>query len=172
MFKWIGGLIDRTCVFVGALSFSQIPLFMQQYQHHLAGHVSELQALILSMKESAALTGKSLEQYVSKFLSSTDPDFVRQGELMHQMMQRFQKLQEGYEALNHTSLYSKPFLFIRYFDGSIAKSTWASFEMGFSFSTEGMAYAVVGIFFGLFTYWMLSRMILRLFGKKELKTSS
>lgn len=159
MFKWLGGLIDRLFAVGGALTFSQFPLFMQQYQQHLSGHVTELQTQVQAMRNAASLTGKSLHQYVVKFLSSGDVDFKHQGELMNSMIQRHQSLMEGYNALHDASIYSKPFVFIKYFDWDISKSTWESFEIGFSFNIEGIAYALIGIAFGLFIFWTLRKIL-------------
>lgn len=159
MFKWVAGLIDRLFAVCGALTFSQIPLFMQQYQHHLAGHVAELQTQIQGMKNTAALTGKSLQQYVIKFLSSEDMDFRNQGELMNHMIQRYQSLLEGHHALKDATLYSKPFLFIKYFDWSIGQFTWQSFDIGFSFTLEGGAYALLGMLLGFLIFWILRKFL-------------
>lgn len=159
MFKWVGGLIDRVFAVCGALTFSQIPLFMQQYQHHLAGHVAELQTQVQGMKNTAALTGKSLQQYVVKFLSSEDLDFKNQGELMNHMINRYHGLVESYQALRDAPVYSKPVLFIKYFDWGIGRSTWSSFDIGFSFTLEGAVYAFIGLLLGYFIFWMLSKML-------------
>lgn len=176
MFKWIGGLIDRLFAVTGALIFSQFPLFIQQYQQHLSGHVAELQAQVQAMKNAASMTGKSLQQYVIKFLNSGDVDFQHQGELMDSMIQRYHNLTEGYNALHEASLYSKPFIFIRYLDWDIAQSTWNSFVIGFSFNLEGIAYAIIGITLGLLVYWLLRKIlkgILRPFlqSEKQKKTA-
>lgn len=163
MFGWIGGLVDRVFAVAGALTFSQIPLFMQQYQQHLAGHVAELRSQVEAMKNSAALTGKSLQQYVIKFLSSEDIDFKNQGDLMNSMIQRYDKLNEGYQALQHATIYSKPITFIKYMDWDIGRSTWNSFEVGFSFSMEGASYAIVGLMLGLLLFWLLSKIFKGIF---------
>jgi hypothetical protein len=172
MFKWIGGLIDRIFAVAGALAFSQIPLFMQQYQLHLSGHVAELQMQVQAMRNSAALTGKSLEQYIMKFLNSSDLDFKNQGDLMRAMIQRYENLAEGYNALQNATAYAKPFLFIQYFDRDIAQATWPAFQMGFSFNLEGAAYVLMGIVFGLITYWILRKMFSAVIFRHKLATDS
>lgn len=155
MFRWVGGLIDRLFAVASALIFSQIPIFMQHYQQHLSGHVTELQMQVQSMRNAAALTGKSLQQYVIKFLSSEDVDFKNQGNLMNEMIHRYNSLSEGHQALQEASIYSKPIVFLKYFDKNIAQSTWNSFEIGLSFNIEGIIYALIGIGFGLLVYRLL-----------------
>lgn len=157
MLKWIGGFIDRIFAVAGALALSQFPLFMQQYQQHLSGRVAELQMQVQAMRNAAALTGKSLQQYVMKFLQNGDADFKNQGAIMNSMVERYNHLTEGYNALHDSSIFSKPVMFIRYFDWDIAQSTWQSFEIGFSFSLEVFIYAALGIVVGLFAYWIMGR---------------
>jgi hypothetical protein len=159
MFRWIGGLIDRLFAVAGALIFSQMPLFMQHYQQHLSGHVNELQIQVQGMRNAAAMTGKTLQQYVIKFLNSGDIDFNNQGELMNEMIHRYNSLSEGYHALQEASFYSKPFVFLKYLDKNIAQSTWNSFEVGLSFNVEGIAYAIIGIGFGLLMYRLVLKVV-------------
>lgn len=159
MFKWVGNLVDRLFAVTGALLFSQVPLFMQQYQQQLLGHVSELKIQLDAIKKAAALSGKNLPEYVLKFLNSGDKDFIHQGELMNQMIYRHENLMSGYNALSDASLYGKPFYFIKYLDFDIAQSTWKSFDFGFAFSLESSVYAIIGIIFGLTLYWILSRSV-------------
>jgi len=172
VFKWIGGLIDRICAVSGALIFSQIPLYMQDYQQRLSGHLAELQSQVQGMRQAAALSGKSLQQYVAKFQSSPDIDFKNQGALMHEMIQRFQQLNEGHQALLNSTVYSKPLMFFKYIDAKIAKSTWASFEWGLNLTVDGFLYALLGIVCGLMVYGMLSKLFRMVFvGSKALQKS-
>lgn len=157
MFKWVGGLIDRVFAVTGAFAFSQLPLFMQQYQQQLLGHVSELQLQLDAMKNAAALSGKSLEQYVIKFINSGDLDFVHQGELMNNMIHRYDTLLKGYNSLHEAPVYGKPFYFIHYFDADIARATWSTFEFGFAFSVDSLVYATFGILTGILLYITLTK---------------
>ncbi len=163
MFKWIAGFIDRIFAVIGAFTFSQIPLFMLQYQQHLFGRIAELQMQVQAMQSTASLTDKTLHQYVFKFLNSGDIDFKNQGILMNNMIERYQHLKEGYNALQEASVYSKPIVFIKFYDHDIAHSTWHLYEMGFSFSFECLAYAVLGIAIGLMCYRLISKIIKKIF---------
>ncbi|QLH35042.1 MAG: DUF2937 family protein [Parachlamydiaceae bacterium] len=170
LFSWIGGLIDRIFAVAGALILSQFPLFMQQYQQQLTGHISELQLQINSMRNAALLTGKSLKQYILKFLQSEDLDFKHQGEILNNMLQRYDHLLQGQQALQEAPFYAKPILFVRYLDLDIARSTWAKFEVGFPLNPEGFFYAILGILLGLAIYWALRKICQRFF-KTSLKTA-
>jgi hypothetical protein len=64
---------------IGAFVASQIPEFIQQYTQRLAGHVNELYRLLNQMRQVASYSNKTLDQYIQKFITSSDPDFARQG---------------------------------------------------------------------------------------------
>lgn len=157
MFKWFGGLLDRICAVAGALAFSQVPLFMQQYKQQLSGHVVELQLQVKAMRQAAMLTGKTLEQFIGKFSSSTDGDFARQGEIMHAMVLRWQALTDGFTALNEASTFSAPFVFLSHFNLEIAKETAGAFSPGIPLSLEGGVWAVIGIAAGYLLFYTVKR---------------
>lgn len=171
----MSGLMDRIFAVVGAFTFSQWPLFMQHYQNHLTGHASELLIQIEAMRRAASLSGKSLQEYVLKFLSSSDLDFKNQGELMQQMIDRQRHLTEALESLQQAPLYFKPFFFIKYYDKNIGYSTWESYQTGFLFNGEGAIYSLIGIIFGLCLYWMIQKLfkftIFSAFKKKQISKS-
>lgn len=148
MLKWIVNTIDRLFAVIGALIFSQAPMYMQQYKQQLAGHVAELHAQIEAMKEAATLSGKDLSLFINKFLSNSDIDFVRQGEIMQKMTERYTMLSETYLKLQASSPFSRPFIFISNFYSDIAKDTYKTFKFGVEFSFEGFIYAFIGMLIG------------------------
>ncbi|KIC76425.1 Uncharacterized protein DB41_GD00030 [Neochlamydia sp. TUME1] len=159
MLKGLVGLIDRLFAVIGALAFSQFPLFIQQYQQNLLGHVEELKIQLQAMQSAASVTGKSLQQYIVKFLNSADTDFQLQGALMNNMVERYYTLNDSFQALQEASIYFKPFLFIKYGDWKIAKLTWQSYKIGISFTSEGAIYAGIGVIVGVAIYGLLSKLI-------------
>jgi hypothetical protein len=159
MVKWFIHLVDRLFAVSGALLFSQAPLFIQQYQHQLYGHISELKTHIAAMQKSAAFSGKTLNQYILKFIKSGDVDFASQGELMQNSIQRYEALNTGYQALIDAPIYYKPFLFFKYYDWQIGSSTYETFKWGLSFNMETLSYALLGIVFGLSVFWFLYKII-------------
>lgn len=148
MWKWLVNMLDRIFSLAGALIFSQAPMFMLQYKQQLAGHVAELHLQIEAMTEAALLSGKDLKTFIHKFLTNSDVDFVHQGEIMQNMSERYQTLLEAYTALNQSSPFTKPFIFLSNLSQDIVKSTYAMFKFGLEFSLEGLIYALVGLFIG------------------------
>lgn len=171
MYKWMIGLIDRMFALFGAVAFSQFPLYMQQYMKQLEGHAAELRHQVESLQIASAMTGKSLSQYVTKFLESGDGDFVLQGEIMQRMIERSHLFSEALIKLNEAPLYSKPMVFFQYLDLNIMKSTAGTFEMGIPLSLEGGVYALLGLFAGYGVFYTLRRLI-RLLAKNRLKKAA
>lgn len=171
MYKWMIGLIDRMFALFGAIACSQFPLFMQQYVKQLEGHAAELQHQVESLQIASAMTGKSLSQYVNKFLESGDGDFVLQGEIMQRMIERSHHFSQALIKLNEAPIYLKPMVFFQHLDLQIMKSTSRSFEMGIPLSLEGGAYALLGLFAGYGVFYIL-RSLIGLLVKKRLKKAA
>lgn len=158
--RWISGLIDRILAVIGALAFSQIPLFMLQYHQRLSGHVSELKLQVEIMRQAALQTGKTLDQYTQKFLESSDPDFMHQGDIIHAMISRWQNLSDSMIALHNATPLSRPFVFLSHINLDVVDDTFKSFQMGIPLTIEGLIYALIGLCFGFLTYYLISRLFL------------
>lgn len=148
MFLFIRALFDRIFAVIGALLFIQIPLFIQQYSQSLAGHIDELKYQINIMQAAASETGKTLPQYVDKFVQSGDVDFSNQGYIIQAMIERWQSLSNGLSALQQANVFTKPYVFFSNLNFDIARSTLHSYNFGISLSFEGLMYGIIGIFFG------------------------
>lgn len=159
MFKWLVTLLDRLFAVAGALVFSQAPLFIHQYSLQLAGHQAELNLQINTMRQAALQTGKSLDQYIQKFISSTDHDFQLQGEIMQAMVVRWNHLSETLSSLQDSSLFHRPFIFLQHFDTEIVKSTANNFHLGIPLNPEGACYAVIGVIFGFLTFFIIRKIV-------------
>jgi DUF2937 family protein len=148
MVNRLGRIFDKICLCIGALLFSQFPLFIQYYSQQLSGRVFEMQRQIEAIREVASHSGKDIDQYIQKFLSSNDTDFILQGQLMQQLIVRWHYYTDGLLALEHASLWMQPVTFVRYFDWSIAKSTLENYSVGFTLNSEGFLFAGLGILIG------------------------
>lgn len=148
MWNFIVNTLDRFAAVVGALIFSQAPMFIDQYTSQLRGHLAELQYQINAIKEAAHLSGKDLNQFIQKFITNGDIDFVRQGEIMQKMSERYESISLSYLKLHGASPFTKPFVFLSNIESDIVKSTYANFHLGLQFSIEGIIYALIGVLFG------------------------
>lgn len=165
MFSWINALIDRGFAVAGALLFLQIPLFMQDYTLQLSGREAELRYQVNAMQQVASQTGKTIHEYIQKFLQSGDQDFTNQGVIMQDIVNRLHAFTEALQALQNNAAFTRPYVFISHLDYEIAASTWSSFEFGISLTMEGGAYALAGLCFGFVVYFIL-RKGFQLFRKK------
>jgi Protein of unknown function (DUF2937) len=160
---------------LGALLFSQIPFFMQQYTQQLAGHVAELQIQIAAIDKLAGQSGKTLQQYIEKFSSNSDTDFVLQGHFMQKLFDRFNEMSEGLNALQQATPWFHPFVFIKFFQTNIGLSTYASFKPGLSLTLESGLYMLAGLLFGYLFYQLLRKTFLAIWHifrpAKSLQTS-
>ena len=147
----IGSILDRLCIVAGAFLGSQIPQFMHQYSQRLAGHVAELHQLLDQLRQAASLSNKSLEQYIYKFMSSSDPDFAHQGQFMQGIVQRWEELNHALLHLTQSSVWARPFVFVKDLQPDIAQSTLAVFQPGIALNVEGLCYAGFGAVLG----WLL-----------------
>lgn len=154
-----GSIIDRLCIVAGAFFGSQIPQFIQQYSQRLAGHVTELHQLVDQLRKTASLSNKSLDQYIQKFLSSSDPDFVHQGHFMQGIVYRYEELNLAFLNLSQSTAWARPLNFIKGLKTDIAGSTFDSFQPGLNLNIEGLCYAGIGVIFG----WAFYRIVLKLF---------
>lgn len=148
-------ILEGLVAVVGAFAMSQLPIFMQQYTQRLGGHVEELASLLQLLQQNAALSNKSLEEYIHKFRTNGDPDFALQGEFMSGIAARWHELNTLLDQLTQSTLWAKPFVFFHGFQGSIFHSTLETFQPGINLTAEGLIYAGLGILLALGIYHLL-----------------
>jgi hypothetical protein len=169
MIRLISKLLDRAFVVVGALVLSQTPLFMQQYTQQLSGHVSELHLQIDAMRRVASHSNKSLEQYIQKFLNSTDDDFRGQGEIMRGVMERWAYLNDGLQAFQTAKVWERPYIFVKYFSWEIGTAAYHNYRIGIAFTLESLIYALAGMILGYLLFLIL-RTSIRMMVKPRLNS--
>lgn len=148
MLKWLGGLLDRSIAVAGAVVFAQAPLFMQQYTQQMIGRAAELNLQVEAMRKSAGLSGKTIEQLSQKFMENSDPDIMRQGEMMMATVGRWHHITDGLVAMQESSIWSRPAAFLYHLNSEAFFSTMHEFRMGIPLNMEGGIYAVLGVVAG------------------------
>lgn len=151
--------MSRVFILLGALLFSQLPLFISAYTQQLYGRIAELRLQKEALLKIAGQSGKTLEQYIYKFLSSTDSDFHGQGEWMQSSLTRLQSLTSSLYNLESATLWKKPFIFLKTFNIDIAKATLNHFTVGLPLNLEGALYAVTGALFGWMVFYCLKQLL-------------
>ncbi len=170
--RWIDKMIDRIFVVLGALILMQMPLFMLQYHLSLQGHIKELEYQIDKMKDIADSRGKTLQEWIQKFIVSSDPDFSQQGKLMQEMITRQSDLSTAMQTWQKASVFQRPFVFLHHYQNDIVQETWKLFQLGIPINLEGLSYGLIGIFLGYMLYCTLSLTFRLLFGLFRRKPKS
>jgi hypothetical protein len=146
------GLLDRVLCVVGAVLFSQMPEFMQQYLQRLEGHLDEARLQVDRFKEAASQSGMTLDQLISGAGRNPDPAMARLGGVVRSAVARVDELGAADSALLHASSWSRPFVFARHIDWAIARATWAIYRPAVPTTAEGLAYAGLGVVIVLAVY--------------------
>ncbi len=149
----IGGILDRAFSAAGALAFSQIPAYMDQYLLFLKGMLQESRRQVESVQDRASLSGKTLQQFIDKHLASPDPDFSASGLIMKDTLQRYENYRLAVADLEHSTVFQKPFYFLYHFDFSLIKEI--NYTPSIPVTMEAGVYALAGLVFGLIVYTII-----------------
>jgi hypothetical protein len=137
--------LDRVLCVVGAILFSQLPEFFQQYLQRLGGHLDEARRQLDQFKDTAAQSGLTLDRLIADTKSQSEPAVAHLGQVMSETAARVDTLQATADALRGASLWSRPFVFLRHLDLPIARATWSAFRPGVPTTFEGLVYAAAGM---------------------------
>lgn len=146
------GLLDRVLCVLGAVVFSQVPEFMQQYLQRLGGHLDEARRQLEQFRHSAELSGLTLDRLITQTSTNADAAVAKLGVVMTNAVTRVDALESAQSALQNASLWSRPFIFLQHLDPSITHATWAVFKPAVPTTTEGFVYSLCGILVFLAIY--------------------
>jgi Protein of unknown function (DUF2937) len=150
-------LLDRILCVAGAVLFSQLPEFMQQYLQRLEGHLDEARLVLSRFKDAASQFGMSLGQLVAGAAQNPDPSMGRLGAVVGQAIARVDELAAADAALRQASAWTRPFVFLAHMDGGIARATLSIYRPAVPTTAEGIAYACIGIVAMLALYHLAIR---------------
>ena len=146
------GLLDRALCVIGAVVFSQVPEFMQQYLQRLGGHLDEARRQLLHFQQVAEQSGLSLDRLIGQTTANVDPAVAKLSTVMQEAITRVDTLATAQAAIHDASLWSRPFVFLRHADLAIVRATWAIFRPAVPTTAEGLAYALFGMLILLAIY--------------------
>jgi hypothetical protein len=145
-------LLDRILCVLGAVLFSQLPEFMQQYLQRLEGHLDEARMQLGRLREAAAQSGTSLDQLLAGAGRNPDSSAGQLGSLVRASVARVDELAAADSALRHASVWTRPFAFAEHVDLGIARATLGVFRPAVPTTAEGFLYAGAGIVLVLAAY--------------------
>jgi hypothetical protein len=131
----IRSLFDGLCAAIGALSFSLLPSFIQQYLAGLATCRSELLRVVT---EARAQPG------------SMSPEF-----LAHTGA-RSEWCAAAAEALDRSDGFGRLFVFSQHFDPEIARTTLSVFRPAVQLTVDGLYFFLAGVILGLIVAGIVS----------------
>jgi hypothetical protein len=156
-------LLDRILCVVGAVLFSQIPEFMQQYLQRLGGHLDEARRQLQIFQETAAQSGLTLDRLINQTTANADPAVAKLGGVMTDAVARVDVLASAQTAMENASLWTRPFVFLRHLDFGIARGTWTIFKPAVPTTIEGLLYAALGMIILMAAYhWGLKYPLARI----------
>ena len=121
-----------------ALSLSQMPRYIELYLHVLRGALLEVERSIEILEKQASYSNKSLAEYIRKHLNSDDTDFRNTGLAILSQLKRRREYKSSIGSLQSAAAWNKPFIFIKNFDYSIARSV--DFKPALSITEESLIY--------------------------------
>jgi hypothetical protein len=137
---------------LGAVTFSQVPEFMQQYLQRLGGHLDEARRQLDQLQAAAARSGLTLEQLTAHTSAADDPAVARLGGVLKDAAARVDTLAAAEASIRHASILARPFVFVERLDPGIARATWSIFKPALPTTIEGLAYALAGVLVFLSAY--------------------
>src|ERR1700733_12009155 len=106
MIPFLSKIVDRLFAVGGAFVFCQIPELIRQYMALLSGHLSESKSQIALIGQNAAASGKTIPEFIQKFMQQSDADFVREGKMLQSLVARHDELSTGYIAVSEASVWT------------------------------------------------------------------
>lgn len=137
------GLLDRILLVGAIFAAACIPSFIAQYRQRLGGRLDQVLRDLAPFQEIANRNhGGDIRKLVARHLASTDKTFHDEGDAIQAMVDSAARLKASVEALNADLVHQLAYLATN-LDPDVARSTWATFVPGFSFTPEYALFAIV-----------------------------
>lgn len=162
--SFFDSLAERLVVFFVALFLSQGPQYMNLYLNVLSGAKAAQEKSIATLTEKAQELDMTVEQFIADLLKSDSKVSKSSGEVHKKQLADYETTKRAYEALSSASAVTRPFVFLRYVDWSLAKNV--KFQPALPLTFESLAYVLVGIVLGMLLYRVFLYFPRRLWGKK------
>jgi Protein of unknown function (DUF2937) len=144
---FFGSLAERIFVFFMALFISQAPQYMNLYLNVLSGAKAAYEKSVKEISEKAGELGMTTQEFISDLITSQSQAAKKSGELHQSQITHLENAKKAFDAIKNASAFSRPFVFLKHVDWSLAKSV--QFQPAFPFTLEALIYVVVGIILGM-----------------------
>ena len=155
--RLVDSLLDRVIAIAGALAVSQVPGFISHYLQRLGGHVAEAERNVTTgetywQKIADKTTGGDLDVLIDTYLGSDLATTVEAGRKCAADVARLKELRAALEAITNSSLFNKPFAFLRHMEAEIARATAREYTPNLPLDPESLVYAAAGLLLAMLLY--------------------
>jgi len=137
----VRGLLDRLVLVSAAVAGGLIPGFIAQYRQRLGGRLDQA---LLDLAPWQKLADQSyhgdLGKLIDYHLSSSDPTFHSEGDIIRRLVASVHQLQSAVDAL-HGSLFSQAGYLALHADPALTRATFGDWVPTFALSGEGLVFA-------------------------------
>jgi hypothetical protein len=137
----VRGLLDRVVLVSAAVAGGLIPGFIAQYRQRLGGRLDQA---LLDLAPWQKLADQSyhgdLGKLIEYHLSSGDPTFHSEGDIIRGLLASVHQLQSAVDAM-HGSLFSQAGYLALHADPALTRATLADWVPTFALSGEGLVFA-------------------------------
>lgn len=130
----------------GAIGFSQVPRFVQEYEQRLGGALQEAQRQLARFDALALGQGVPLAALGRRLEESADPAVAGMGRVVREQAGRVTALMQQADALAGASRFLKPLILLQHHDAELLAATWAKYEYTL---TLDIGFAALGALVGL-----------------------
>lgn len=151
--SFFGSLAERLAVFFVALFLSQAPQYMNLYLNVLSGAKAAHEKSVATLAEKAKELEMTTQEFINDLLKSDSKVSKSSGQVHQKQVADFEHTKKAFEALKNATPFTRPFVFIKYVDWSLAKNV--QFQPAFPLTLEALVYVLVGIILGMILYRVL-----------------
>jgi hypothetical protein len=162
MLRSLRDLLILVSLVVGALAFSQVPRFVQEYEQRLGGALEEARRQHAELAAVASRAGLTVDDLADRLRASGDAALHGLAGVLERAEQRVQALEEQARALAEAGRLARPAVLAHQGDGVLFWATWERFEPSVTldpgFAALGALVAAV-LDLALWALWRLMRPI-------------
>ncbi len=148
--SFFGSVAERLVVFFVALFLSQAPQYMNLYLNVLSGAKAAHEKSVATLTEKAQELDMTVQQFIDDLLKSESKVSKNSGQVHQKQLADFENTKRAFEALKNATAFTRPFVFLKYVDWSLAKNV--QFQPAFPLTLESLVYVLVGIILGMLLY--------------------
>lgn len=131
----------------GAVAFSQLPEFSQQYMQRLAGAVDELSRISESFDDDAKALGMTRGDALGQMRAAGGMS-ERRAARIAETLDRHERLSADLSAMRQADPVGRALITLRSTDAEVARNAWRDFKPAVPVTASGALFAALGLLSG------------------------